>query len=69
MNLIWRFYLDSNRLWRWQHLAFNLDVVAESPKGYKEYEGCVENAVAKGYVSLPPQTTKAKASEHARRRW
>ena len=44
MNLIWRFYLDANRLWRWQHLAFNLDVVAESPKGYKEYEGCVENA-------------------------
>ena len=42
MNLIWRFYLDQQRLWRWQQLTFNLDVVAESPKGYKEYEGCVE---------------------------
>jgi uncharacterized protein YegP (UPF0339 family) len=69
MNLIWRFYRDQNRLWRWQHLAFNLEVVAESRKGYKEYEDCVESAVAQGYVSLPSQTTRAKASGHARTRW
>ena len=68
MNMIWRFYLDQNQRWRWQHLAFNLDVMAESGKGYKDYEGCVENAVAKGYISLPSQTMKAKASDHLRRR-
>lgn len=69
MNLIWRFYLDQNRLWRWQHLAFNLDVVAESPEGYKEYQVCVENAQAQGYIWLPSQTAQAKASGHERKRW
>jgi uncharacterized protein YegP (UPF0339 family) len=69
MNSIWRFYLDQNRQWRWQHLAFNLDVVAKSPKGYKEYEGCVDNAQAHGYVCLPSQTTQAKGREHVRTRW
>lgn len=53
MNLIWRFYLDPNRLWRWQHLAFNRDVIEASRKAYEEYEDCVEDAVARGYVSLP----------------
>lgn len=69
MNLIWRFYLDQNRQWRWQHLAFNLDVLAESANGYKEYEGCVQSAAAQGYVSLPAQTTQAKARGHVRTRW
>jgi uncharacterized protein YegP (UPF0339 family) len=69
MNLIWRFYRDPNGQWRWQHLAFNLDVVAESPKGYNEYEGCVENAVDHGYVSVLPQTTQKKSREYARRGW
>jgi uncharacterized protein YegP (UPF0339 family) len=48
MNLIWRFYLDQNQQWRWQHLTVNRDVVSESRKGYKEYEGCVENAQGQG---------------------
>lgn len=69
MNLIWRFYLDPNQQWRWQHLAFNLDVVAQSPNGYKDYEHCVENAVAQGYVFLPSQITQAKARGHVRPRW
>jgi uncharacterized protein YegP (UPF0339 family) len=69
MNLIWRFYLDPNQQWRWQHLAFNHDVVAQSPNGYNEYERCVENAVTQGYVFLPSQPTLAKAREHVRPRW
>lgn len=69
MNLIWRFYVDPNQQWRWQHLAFNLDVVAESPNGYKEYEHCVQNAITQGYVSLPSQPMRAKAREHVRTRW
>lgn len=69
MNLIWRFYLDKSRQWRWQHLAFNRDVVAESSKGYTEYAACVEDAQAHGYVCTPSQTTQAKAREHAHKRW
>lgn len=53
MNTIWRFYLDQNRQWRWQRLTMNRDVVAESPKGYKEYEGCVEDARRHGYDFAP----------------
>ena len=68
MNLIWRFYLDKNRQWRWQHLAFNRDVVAESTKGYKEYDICVEDAQAHGYVCAPSQTTHAKGKEYVWKR-
>ena len=28
MNLTWRFYIDQNRLWRWQHLTAGNVVVA-----------------------------------------
>jgi hypothetical protein len=69
MNSIWRFYLDQNRQWRWQHLAFNLDVVTESRKGYNEYKDCVGNAQVEGYVWLPSQITHAKAREHTRKKW
>lgn len=31
-NLIWRFYLDTQQLWRWQRLRFNTEVAAESAK-------------------------------------
>lgn len=69
MNLIWRFYLDKNRQWEWQQLTVNQDVVEESPKGYKGYEGCVEDARRHGYDSAPAQTKHAKTVGHARTRW
>jgi hypothetical protein len=69
MNLIWRFYLDPNQLWRWQHLAFNQTVVAQSRKGYNEYEHCLKNAQAHGYIFLPSQTARATVRNDVRTRW
>jgi len=63
MNLIWRFYLDQKQQWRWQRLSVSLGVVAESPAAYKEYEGCVANAQAQGYVFQPPLSTRIQTQE------
>ena len=52
-NLIWRFYIDSNHRWRWQHLSVQGEVISESPKGHKEYEECLADAKGKGYVLHP----------------
>lgn len=69
MNLIWRFYMDEERQWRWQRLSVGLAVIAESPDSYKEYEGCVANAEVQGYVFQPPQTTRVQPRATARRRF
>ncbi len=55
MNLIWRFYMDSEHRWRWQHLSVDRRVIAESRTAYKEYEGCLADARDKGYVFHPSQ--------------
>ena len=61
MNLTWRFYIDQNRLWRWQRLTAGKAVVAESEAGCKDYEDCVKNAEARGYVFQLPRTSKTQA--------
>ena len=61
MNLIWRFYFGPDHRWRWQRLAFDKTVVAESSTSYEEYEGCLASAGEQGYVSAPP-------AAHLRRR-
>ena len=53
-NLVWRFYIDPNHRWRWQHLSVQREVISESPTGYKEYEECLADAEGKGYVFHPP---------------
>ena len=68
MNLIWRFYMDQERQWRWQRLSVAQTVVAESPSSYKEYEGCVANAEVEGYVFQPPRTTRVQARGPVRKR-
>lgn len=67
MNLIWRFYVDERHQWRWQQLAVNRSVVAESAGSYKAYEACIANAAEQGYVfvtaktkPLPANPTQAK---------
>ncbi len=55
MNFIWRFYQDEERHWRWQQLAVDRSVLAESLKGHAEYEKCVSEAKGKGYVHEPAQ--------------
>jgi hypothetical protein len=56
MNLIWRFYSDSDHRWRWQRLSVDKSVVDESRAGYKEYESCLANAREQGYVFFIPIT-------------
>lgn len=53
MNLVWRFYMDQAHRWRWQHLAIDRTVVAESAKGFGDYEDCLTDAKNSGYVFHP----------------
>ncbi len=69
MNLIWRFYLDPQRKWRWQRLSVSQAVIAESPGAYKEYEGCVENARDQGYVFQPSQSTRVQSQLRPRKKF
>lgn len=55
MNVIWRFYMDDGQRWNWQQIGAGQEVLAESSKGYTNYEACMANAKARGYVFLPAQ--------------
>ena len=59
MNIIWRFYMDGARRWNWQQIGAGQTVVAESAKGYVDYETCLANAINQGYVYLPAQAKQA----------
>ena len=59
MNVIWRFYMDGGRRWNWQQIGAGQTVVAESSKGYSDYEACLANAKDRGYVYLPAQSKQA----------
>lgn len=61
-NLIWRFYSDSDRQWRWEQLAFDGTVLDQSKSGYKLYESCLANAVERGYVLLPSLSTRPNST-------
>ena len=56
MNLIWRFYRDDHRKWRWQQMTAGQEIVTESPAGHADYDHCVADARKRGYVleSSPP---------------
>ena len=60
VNAVWRFYVGPDRKWRWQRLTIHQVVIAESHAGYKDYEGCVADAQAKGYVFQPSQPRQAQ---------
>ena len=49
MNLIWRFYRDEQRKWRWQQMTTGQDIVMESPAGHADYDHCVADARKRGY--------------------
>ena len=55
MNVIWRFYMDGGHRWNWQQIGAGQAIVAESSKGYSNYEACLANAKDRGYVFLPAQ--------------
>ncbi len=60
MNIIWRFYSDPARAWRWQQISADRTVVSESNRAYKNYEGCLADAMEKGYVFQAPQPKSNK---------
>jgi len=60
MNIIWRFYCAPARAWRWQQISADRTVVSESNRAYKNYEGCLADAVEKGYVVQAPQPRSNK---------
>ena len=64
MNLIWRFYTDDLRRWKWQQLSVTREVITESHTAYVEYEGCVADAQSKGYVFHPSQVRLAPKGSH-----
>lgn len=66
MSRIWRFYIDEHKLWHWQHLSVERDVVAQSSAAFSDYDACVTAATKHGYVHAPAMQ-KAYA-ERARRR-
>ncbi|MCC6209205.1 MAG: hypothetical protein IT488_13805 [Gammaproteobacteria bacterium] len=71
MNPVWRFYVDEKHQWRWQHLGIDHAVVAESRKGYAEYDGCMDDARRRGYQFQPSQVSGLRhesLSEQQRRR-
>jgi uncharacterized protein YegP (UPF0339 family) len=47
--LTWRFYAGEDGLWRWQQLAVNQTVVAQSRTSYASYDSCIAAAQASGY--------------------
>lgn len=50
MNLIWRFFSDDSHRWKWQQLSASKEVIYESAQDYGNYEACMVDAKAKGYV-------------------
>jgi hypothetical protein len=49
-NFVWRFFMDADQQWRWQHLTVEGEVVAEACTGYPEYDDCLADAKANGHV-------------------
>jgi len=66
MSMIWRFYIDEQRQWRWQHLTVGRDVVSESASAFSDYDSCVTAATKHGYVHAP--TVEKFYAEKVRRR-
>lgn len=50
VNAVWRFYVGQDQKWRWQCLTMHQVVISESQAAYEDYDGCVADAQAKGYV-------------------
>ena len=64
VNLVWRFYVDGNQQWRWQHLTVEGVVVTESECGHAEYEDCLADARANGHVFEPAQPRTNSGARH-----
>ena len=64
VNVIWRFFIDGQQRWKWQQLSVDRSVVAESARGYKDYETCLANAQVQGHEYLPAKGRRVQARRH-----
>ncbi len=64
-NIIWRFYADRNQQWRWQRLSIHGDVISQSARSYRDFDGCVTDAEASGYMFRPAQPRKSAYAQPA----
>jgi hypothetical protein len=54
-NVVWRFYVDPQGGWRWQQLASDQNVLADSTGAHATYDDCVRDAETHGYRFAPSQ--------------
>ncbi len=66
MSMIWRFYVDEHRQWRWQQLVVGSNVVCDSASTFTDHDACITAATKHGYVHAPTQ--QALYAEKIRRR-
>lgn len=68
MNLVWRFYVDQEGQWRWQQVAVDRSVVADSPRSFKVYDECLADAERRGYKFSPSQARGTLPKRYSDRR-
>jgi hypothetical protein len=49
----WRFHRGPDQRWRWEKIAAEGAVIAESGRSFASYVDCVADAVPNGYKHLP----------------
>ena len=64
---IWRFYTEPDHEWKWQRLSVQGEVITQSTRSYKSYDGCVADPKDSGYLFEPAQVRKNfDSSRHLR---
>ena len=49
----WRFHRAADQRWRWQKIAADQSIIAESQDSFATYLECVANAASEGYQQPP----------------
>ncbi len=66
-QIVWRFYAEQKRAWKWQRLSVAGQVISQSVRSYSSLDGCVADAKGSGYLFEPAQTGhKFDCSRHTR---
>ena len=67
MQIIWRFYQDARRHWRWEKIGPGYAVVGKSSSSFRDYETCMGDAQAAGYVFQAPRGKQSPTVQRPRR--
>ena len=68
-RVIWRFFSTPEARWRWQQLASDGTVLAESPETYADYEDCLADARRGGYLFETSQKRITRPGNGLYPRW